>query len=399
MKDFPGFEKPNSVDVPLELLYGVIFQCVTHMSEMKVLLYIAAKTYSFNKWWDWISLSQFEYGQDCFEWDDGCGLSHASILDGLKRAEEHGFIICRCTCPSCKNVVTRGEVEQRRWKNRYGEGVTEVAIVPEICPFCQKPLRGQERPEYRLRFKDEVLEDYRSPREFMAKYQGTQVEKPGSESDTQVEKSSSEPDTQVEKSSSDAEKLENSTSPSTLPSTKELPTTKGAAGAAARDVEIPAKSDEQVMQEVLEMPTPIAFILPDPEANPAIADPGKPETVWLEMADLWSKIRGSRIPNGREREKHARAIRSVADKYQATPEVVRRAIERMAADPRGEGWAFYNHPGPHVEPAGRALGDVIGKIQLGTPPKGGNDHDQSGHRSSWRDPVATADYSAKPRLE
>jgi len=205
---FPGFCRPNSTDTPDEW-YLAAAPRIGHLSEMKVILYIIYKTFGWRKWEDWISLSQFEHGQGGS--DHGCGLSRAAILDGLERALEDGYIVRRFLCPHCDNEVYRTGKERKAWKNRYGAGFKDALAAPALCPHCSQPLRGQERPFYRLAFADDLIRDYDTPQDFLAKYKPRrQVEKP---SYPKVEN----PSTHVENPSS---KLENSTSPSTtIPST------------------------------------------------------------------------------------------------------------------------------------------------------------------------------------
>jgi len=223
---FPGFQRPNSTDTPDEW-YLQVAPRIRHISEMKVVLYIIYRTFGWRKWDDWISLSQFEHGQQGRESDNGCGLSHAAVLEGLEYAVADGYARCRLLCPHCSGEVERTEIEQRPWRNRHGTGTKDVPVVPQECPHCAKPLRGLERPYYRLAFADEVVDAYAKPQDWLAKYNQTTQSVDGEQvagggkvensSSTKVEKSSP----QVENSSSTAQKLGISTSHSTLHSTRQ----------------------------------------------------------------------------------------------------------------------------------------------------------------------------------
>jgi hypothetical protein len=323
---------PNSSQIP-DMLFDQVEGLVTP-EEWKVISYIARRTFGFKRRRDKIGRSQLSGGLviDGERRDWGTGLSENAVRKALQFPTQIGLVVEHPGRyePSFEIQTDHQKVDwealARRRAEKEARDRARMAKARKHNPKVSPPV---------------AQEPSTSP---------------------PVAQKASPPVGQGREFLSDRDALD------TQYIDTQLDTQEGAAGAAARGVEIPAKSDEQVMQEVLEMPTPIAFILPDPEANPAVADPGKPETVWLEMADLWSRIRGARIPNDKERQKYANALRSVADKYRATPEVVRRAIERMAEDPKGEGWAFFNKAGPHSPPAAEALGDVIGKIQMGTPP-------------------------------
>lgn len=220
---FAGFIRPTSTDTPNEFFTQVAPR-VTHMTEMKVVIYTIYRTFGFRKWEDWISLSQYEHGTGHND-DHGCGLSHVGIIEGLDKAVDDGYLRCRILCPNCKNEVHKTDVLVKHWKNRHSEGVNEIPVVPEVCPHCAKPLRTLEQPNYRLAFRDDLIDEYNRPQDYLSKYNWGQVENPSFET-TKLEKATypqvAFSSTQVENSSFEPEKLEKATSQSLIRSQSPL---------------------------------------------------------------------------------------------------------------------------------------------------------------------------------
>jgi len=95
VKKFEGFEKPeqNWTQSP-NMLIDILPQIET-VSEVKVILYILRHTWGYHDTEKKITLDEFENGRkrkDGSRIDKGTGLTVPSIRDGLKRAQEHGFI-------------------------------------------------------------------------------------------------------------------------------------------------------------------------------------------------------------------------------------------------------------------------------------------------------------------
>ena len=218
IEGFQGFESPNTIDTPNQWYYEILPR-LKHISEIKVVSYVIAKTLGWNKWWEWISLEQFENGQKGI--DVGCGLSMPAILDGIKLAEEDKLIETSLRCPRCGEFVERTEKEERPWINRYGEGTKIVDVVPDDCPHCGNQLRGYEQLWVRLAFINNIVRDYGAPRDFMARY--GKKGGPRNESAGDLENSSHK----SAKRPKQEKKLENSRSPSltTLPSQEPSQTT------------------------------------------------------------------------------------------------------------------------------------------------------------------------------
>lgn len=74
---------------------------VDNIAELKVILYIFRHTCGFQEPFKWkrISIDEFMYGRLYADgqgrMDRGTGLSEMSVRNGLKKAEEDGYILCK----------------------------------------------------------------------------------------------------------------------------------------------------------------------------------------------------------------------------------------------------------------------------------------------------------------
>jgi len=96
---FEGFTEPKSNFSKLPHQFIEILPRIETKGEMAVILYILRHTWGFQDSHKKITLDEFENGRkraDGTRMDGGTGLSRPTILDGLARAEEHGFINVEC---------------------------------------------------------------------------------------------------------------------------------------------------------------------------------------------------------------------------------------------------------------------------------------------------------------
>lgn len=98
---FEGFAPPieNWSKLPHQLIAAL--PLIATIGEMKVILYILRHTWGYQELADWdakcITTDEFENGRkrsDQTRLDNGTGLSRPTIYDGLKRAVDHGFLVC-----------------------------------------------------------------------------------------------------------------------------------------------------------------------------------------------------------------------------------------------------------------------------------------------------------------
>ena len=92
---FEGFEPPqaNFTRIPNDFLEAM--SIINTLGEMKVVYYILRHTWGFQDDSKRITLDEFRHGRkrkDGSRLDSGTGLAKSTIIDGLLRAEEHGFI-------------------------------------------------------------------------------------------------------------------------------------------------------------------------------------------------------------------------------------------------------------------------------------------------------------------
>lgn len=92
---FPGFDIPkeNWSKLPHDFINAL--PLIETIGEMKVILYILRHTWGFQDESKKITVDEFVNGRklkDRSRMDTGTGLSKSTVVDGLKRAEAHGFI-------------------------------------------------------------------------------------------------------------------------------------------------------------------------------------------------------------------------------------------------------------------------------------------------------------------
>jgi len=95
MPEFDGFTQPKSNFSKLPHQFIEILPQIETKGEMTVILYILRHTWGYQDQRKKITLDEFEHGRkksDGTRIDSGTGLSRPTILDGLARAEKHGFI-------------------------------------------------------------------------------------------------------------------------------------------------------------------------------------------------------------------------------------------------------------------------------------------------------------------
>lgn len=103
MSEFTGFPSPtrNFFSLPNEMIN--IIAGIKSLSELKVILYVVRHTWGFQEYgvYKTISVDEFMHGRKQIDretgkvkrMDSGTGLSQNSVIDALKAAEQHGYLI------------------------------------------------------------------------------------------------------------------------------------------------------------------------------------------------------------------------------------------------------------------------------------------------------------------
>lgn len=101
---FPGFCHPDEIEGYSQLAHewlDEICSQIDNIAEIKVILYIFRHTCGFQEHFKWkrISIDEFMYGRLYAEgqgrMDRGTGLSEMSVRNGLKKAEDDKYILCK----------------------------------------------------------------------------------------------------------------------------------------------------------------------------------------------------------------------------------------------------------------------------------------------------------------
>jgi predicted RNA-binding Zn-ribbon protein involved in translation (DUF1610 family) len=151
MSEFSGFVAPTTTDTPNEL-FDIVLPRINNLAELKVVLYIIRRTFGFHKQIDWIALSQFEHGivtKDGQRLDDGVGLARKTIVMGLERGVNDGYLVKQFRCPDCGTEV-KGAHRTRR------TGHASKIVLPKQCPTCGGKIRGRVHVFYGLRWANSV---------------------------------------------------------------------------------------------------------------------------------------------------------------------------------------------------------------------------------------------------
>jgi len=158
-KPFPGFPTVSFTPVP-DVFFDELLPKLSNC-ELRVILYAIRRIYGWRKAEDWISLGQFISGQanrDGTVLDNGCGLSRQGVINGLREAVEHGYMVKRVVCGRCKNEIADRVTAIRTVGGPGKQQQRELEVVPKDCPFCQNPLQGSRalQQHYRLRLVNDV---------------------------------------------------------------------------------------------------------------------------------------------------------------------------------------------------------------------------------------------------
>ena len=139
MSVFSGFEEPKENWSKLPHAFVNALPLVETEGELKVILYILRHTWGFQDKEKKITLDEFRSGRrrkDRTRLDAGTGLSKPTIIDGLERAEQHGFI-----------TVEVDDSDKARVKKLYSLRMSKdfTPDVKNLDTECKEPLQRSEK--------------------------------------------------------------------------------------------------------------------------------------------------------------------------------------------------------------------------------------------------------------
>jgi hypothetical protein len=157
---FAGFELPQENWSKLPHAFIEALPLVETIGEMKVILYILRHTWGYQEFGEGkkITLDEFENGRakrDGTRLDAGTGLTRPTIIDGLNRAEAHGFIIVETDesdAARVKKFYCIKMIDNQGSKD-FTPGVKSFYIGgKESLPRSEKDTQGRN-------FEEETIED------------------------------------------------------------------------------------------------------------------------------------------------------------------------------------------------------------------------------------------------
>jgi len=146
---FEGFPLPtkNFFSMPNEFVN--IISDITNLAELKVIIYVIRHTWGFHEYGKpkAISVDEFMNGRRFADgktrMDKGTGLSHHSVIDGLKRAVDHGYLLCDVDDTDLARVKKSYSLKMISASADVTPG-EELAPPEEFAPGAESSKRGAE---------------------------------------------------------------------------------------------------------------------------------------------------------------------------------------------------------------------------------------------------------------
>jgi hypothetical protein len=182
-EEFKGFPPPtkNFFSLPNEMVN--IIAHITNLAELKVIIYVMRHTWGYHEYGisKAISVDEFMHGrkrEDGSRMDQGTGLSNRSVIDGLRSAVQHGYLICDVDASDLARVkksyalrmINRGELSSPHEDTSYSEGSSpryeESSHGYEASSYLgEEPSHRSEKYTNRKTLKKDTLErqDIASP--------------------------------------------------------------------------------------------------------------------------------------------------------------------------------------------------------------------------------------------
>lgn len=133
MTEFNGFAQPeeNWSKLPHQFIH--MLPLIDTIAEMKVILYVLRHTWGYQDDWKCISIDEFINGRikkDKERLDQGTGLSKQSVITGLKKAVQHGFL-----------VVNTDDSDAGRIKKSYS-----LNVAPRVSNVSEADVKTLDPP-------------------------------------------------------------------------------------------------------------------------------------------------------------------------------------------------------------------------------------------------------------
>lgn len=140
MSKFNGFEAPkeNWSKLPHQLVDAL--PLIETIGEFKIIIYTLRHTWGYHDDYKKITLDEFQYGRkhkDGSRIDNGTGLTKPTIIDGIKRAIEHGFLF--------EHADTSDPARVKKFYSLKEEGLK--VFTPDVKSFYPRGKESLHRTE------------------------------------------------------------------------------------------------------------------------------------------------------------------------------------------------------------------------------------------------------------
>jgi hypothetical protein len=161
---FDGFPTPTKNFFSMPNAITDIIAKITNMAELKVIIYVIRHSWGFHEYGKpkAISVDEFMNGRryaNGTRMDNGTGMSNHSVIDGLKKAVEHGYLICEIDSSDLARVKKSYSLKMAGDNTAPGEessppetsapGEESTASSEESSPSYEESSPGSEESSYR----------------------------------------------------------------------------------------------------------------------------------------------------------------------------------------------------------------------------------------------------------
>src|SRR5256885_1077911 len=178
VEKFGGFTPPVSNYFRMPNNWINISAKITNLAELKIVQYVLRHTWGFHEYDGKpkpITIDEFMHGRkriDGTRMDDGTGLSKQSVVDGVKNAIKHGYLICKIDDTDKARVsksyalnmaIAESDVKNLDTENRCQESRQQVSKtltsgVKNLDSKCQESRQRSEKDTKEKNLKKNTLE-------------------------------------------------------------------------------------------------------------------------------------------------------------------------------------------------------------------------------------------------